>query len=252
MPAPNYDFSNRAAVVTGAGGGMGEAIALSLAKAGAAVTAIDVKPYPDSLKAAGLKVDYAQGDLRDGAFVEKAIAAAYARSGRLDYLANVAGVLWFGRDKSLVEMDLAVWDEVMEINLKSMVLTSCAAAPFMRKTKGGAMVHFSTIQWMRGDLKPQDAYQASKAAVSAVSRSLATQLATDGIRSNCICPGPTLTPLQARWDTEEVRRQVADYVPLKRIGTTDDMANAALFLLSDGASFITGVDLIVDGGVLMH
>ncbi len=252
MPAPTYDFSNRAAVVTGAGGGMGEAIALSLAKAGAAVTAIDVKSCPDSLKAAGSKVDYAQGDLRDGVFVEKAIAAAYARSGRLDYLANVAGVLWFGRDKSLLEMDFAVWDEVMEINLKSMVLTSRAAAPFMRKTKGGAMVHFSTIQWMRGDLKPQDAYQASKAAVSAVSRSLAMQLATDGIRSNCICPGPTLTPLQARWDTEEVRRQVADYVPLKRIGTADDMANAALFLLSDGASFITGVDLIVDGGVLMH
>ena len=71
-------------------------------------------------------------------------------------------------------------------------------------------------------------------------------------RSNCICPGPTLTPLQARWDTEEVRRQVAGYVPLKRIGTAGDMANAALFLLSDGASFITGVDLIVDGGVLMH
>jgi len=114
------------------------------------------------------------------------------------------------------------------------------------------MVHFSTIQWMRGDLKPQDAYQASKAAVSAVSRSLAMQLATDGIRSNCICPGPTLTPLQARWDTEEVRRQVADYVPLKRIGTAEDMANAALFLLSDGASFITGVDLVVDGGMLMH
>jgi NAD(P)-dependent dehydrogenase (short-subunit alcohol dehydrogenase family) len=252
MSIPTYDFSEKAAVVTGAGGGMGEAIALALAKAGAAVTAIDVKPCPDSLKAAQPRVDYAQGDLRDGAFVEKAIAAAYARSGRLDCLANVAGVLWFGRDKSLLEMDLTVWDEVMDINLKSMVLTSRAATPLMRKTRGGAMVHFSTIQWMRGDLKPQDAYQASKAAVSAMSRSLAMQLAADGIRSNSICPGPTLTPLQARWDTEEVRRQVADFVPLKRIGTADDMANAALFLLSDGASFITGVDLVVDGGVLLH
>ena len=252
MPVPRYDFSNRTAVVTGAGGGMGEAIALALAKAGAAVTAIDVKPCPDSLKAAGSKIDYAQGDLRDAAFVDNAMAAAHSRNGRLDYLANVAGVLWFGRDKSLIEMDLAVWDEVMAINLKSMVLTSRAATPFMRKTKGGAMVHFSTIQWMRGDLKPQDAYQASKAAVSAMSRSLAMQLASDNIRSNCICPGPTLTPLQARWDTDEVRRQVADFVPLKRIGTADDMANAALFLLSDGAGFITGVDLVVDGGVLLH
>ena len=252
MPVPSYNFSNRAAVVTGAGGGMGEAIALALAKAGAAVTAIDVKPCPDGLKAAGSQIAYAQGDLRDQAFVEKTIAQAHERNRRLDYLVNVAGVLWFGRDKSLLEMDLEVWDDVMDINLKSMVLTSRAAAPFMRQSKGGAMVHFSTIQWMRGDLKPQDAYQASKAAVSAMSRSLAMQLAADGIRSNCICPGPTLTPLQARWDTDEVRRQVADFVPLKRIGTADDMANTALFLLSDGAGFITGVDLVVDGGVLLH
>lgn len=114
------------------------------------------------------------------------------------------------------------------------------------------MVHVSTIQWMRGDSQPQDAYQASKAAVCAVSRSLAMQLAGDGIRSNSICPGPTLTPLQARWDTEEVRGRVADYVPLKRIGTADDMANATLFLLSDAASFITGVELPIDGGLLLR
>lgn len=250
MPTPSYDFGNKAAVVTGAGGGMGEAIALALAKAGAAVTAIDVKPCPDSLR--GEQIHYVQGDLRDGAFVDAAIAAAYERNRRLDYLANVAGVLWFGRDKSLLEMDLSVWDEVMEINLKSMVLTSRAATPFMRKTGGGAMVHFSTIQWMRGDLQPQDAYQASKAAVCAVSRSLAMQLAADSIRSNSICPGPTLTPLQARWNTEQIRGQVADYVPLKRIGTAEDMANAALFLLSDGSSFITGIDLVVDGGLLLR
>jgi len=153
MPTPSYDFRNKAAVVTGAGGGMGEAIALALAQAGAAVTAIDVKPCPESLKKSDA-VHYAQGDLRDGAFVDKTMKAAYERSGRLDYLANVAGVLWFGRDKSLLEMELSVWDEVMDINLRSMVLTSRAATPLMRKTGGGAMVHFSTIQWMRGDPQP--------------------------------------------------------------------------------------------------
>jgi NAD(P)-dependent dehydrogenase (short-subunit alcohol dehydrogenase family) len=134
-----------------------------------------------------------------------------------------------------------------------MVLTSRAAAPLMRESGGGAMVHVSTIQWMRGDLKPQDAYQASKAAVSAVSRSLAMQLAGDGIRSNTICPGPTMTPMQARWDKDEAsRKAVADYVPLRRIGTPGDMAQACLFLLSDAASFITGIDLIVDGGLLLR
>jgi len=251
MNAPTYDFRGKAAVVTGAGGGMGEAIAVALANAGAKVAAIDLKRCPDSLTSQ-TSVAFAQGDLRDSSFVEETIGNAFDRFGRLDYLVNVAGVLWFGRDGSLLDMDLAVWDEVMDINLRSMALTSRAAAPFIRRTGGGAMVHFSTIQWMRGDLKPQDAYQASKAAVSAVSRSLAMQLAADGIRSNCICPGPTLTPLQARWNTEEIRQEVANYVPLKRIGTAEDMANATLFLLSDGASYITGVDLVVDGGVLLR
>lgn len=251
MNLPIYDFKGRAAVVTGAGGGMGEAIAVAMAKAGAAVTAIDVKPCPASLSQLP-NVTFAQGDLRDQAFVETTASAAFDRSGRVDHLANVAGVLWFGRDKSLLDMDLAVWDDVLDINLRSIVLTSRAVAPLMRRSGGGSMVHFSTIQWMRGDLKPQDAYQASKAAVSAVSRSLAMQLAADNIRSNTICPGPTLTPLQARWNTEEVRRQVAEYVPLGRIGTAEDMANAALFLLSDAASFITGIDLVVDGGVLLR
>jgi 3-oxoacyl-[acyl-carrier protein] reductase len=252
MSLPNYDFRGRNAVVTGAGGGMGEAIATALANSVAKVTAIDMKPCPAGLQSYATLVDYAQGDLRDQAFVEATIAKAHGRAGRLDYLANVAGVLWFGRDKSLLDMDLSVWDDVMDINLKSMVLTSRAAAPWMRKSGGGAMVHVSTIQWMRGDSQPQDAYQASKAAVCAVSRSLAMQLASDGIRSNAICPGPTLTPLQARWDTEEIRGRVADYVPLKRIGTAEDMANATLFLLSDAASFITGVELPIDGGLLLR
>lgn len=252
MPNPQYDFSNRVAVVTGAGGGMGEAIAVSLAKAGAKVTAIDMKPCPDSLKTLAGNVTFAQGDLRDASFVDKTFADAAAKHGRLDYLANVAGVLWFGRDKSLLEMDLKVWDEVMDINLRTMVLTSRAAVPLMKKNGGGSMVHFSTIQWMRGDAHPQDAYQASKAAVCALSRSLAMQLAADKIRSNAICPGPALTPLQARWDTDEVRHQVAGYVPLKRIGTAEDMAQATLFLFSGAASFITGIELAVDGGCLLR
>ncbi len=251
MKLPVYNLNGKIAVVTGAGGGMGEAIVLAMAEAGATVTAVDLKPCPASLSSLPL-VTFAQGDLRDQEFVETTIAAAFERSGRLDYLANVAGVLLFGRDKSLLDMDLKVWDDVLDINLRSIILTSRAAAPLMRRGGGGSMVHFSTIQWMRGDLKPQDAYQASKAAVSAVSRSLAMQLAADKIRSNTICPGPTLTPLQARWDTAEVRQQVADYVPLGRIGTAQDMANAALFLLSDASGFITGIDLVVDGGVLLR
>ncbi len=248
-----YDFSGRHAVVTGAGGGMGEAIAFSLLKAGAYVTAIDLKPRPESLATFSETLSFHQGDVSDAALIEATFNAAGEKHGSIDYLANVAGVLWFDRDKSVLEMDMGVWDQVFAINLRAIALTSRAAVPYMRKTgRGGAMVHFSTIQWYRGDPKPQDAYQASKAGVCALSKSLAMQLAAEGIRSNSICPGMALTPLQARWDNDEVLKAVADYAPLGRIGTPQDMANATLFLLSDAASYITGVELAVDGGLLMR
>lgn len=246
----NYDFSGRAAVVTGAGGGMGLALAQAILKAGGQVIMIDVKPKPDGI-AESSRCIYAQGDLTNAKFVSDTIDGADKKFGRIDYLANVAGVLWFGKDVSLLDIDLDVWDQVMRINLKSMVHTIRAAVPLMRKSGGGAMVHFSTIQCLRGDSKPQDAYVAGKAGVSAISKSIAMQLAAEGIRSNTIYPGVTHTPMQARWDSDEKLQQVADYVPMRRIGTPDDLANAAMFLLSDGASYITGADLIVDGGLML-
>lgn len=189
-----YDFTGRHAVVAGAGGGMGEAITLALLDAGASVTAIDVKARPASLASYDDRLTFAQGDLTDAAFVEQTIGTAGRERGGIDYLANVAGVLWFGRDKSALEMDLDVWDEVFRINLKSFVHTARSVVPHMRSGgRGGAMVHFSTIQWYRGDANPQDAYQASKAGVCALSKSLAMQLAGERIRSNAICPGMALT-----------------------------------------------------------
>jgi NAD(P)-dependent dehydrogenase (short-subunit alcohol dehydrogenase family) len=122
--------------------------------------------------------------------------------------------------------------------------------PLMKEAGGGAMVHISTIQCLRGDSQPQDAYQASKAGMVALSKSIAIQFAADNIRSNVIFPGPTLTPMQQRWvDDPGKGEAVADYVPLKRLGTPEDMANACLFLLSDAAGFVTGTELTVDGGV---
>jgi 3-oxoacyl-[acyl-carrier protein] reductase len=246
-----FDFSNRAAVVTGAAGGMGYAVALGILDAGGSVAMNDVKPQPEDFGRFDKRALYWQGDITDEGFVRAAIDRSANVFGRLDYLANIAGVLWFGRDASLLEMDLDIWDEVFKINLKSMVHTARAAVPQMRKSGGGAMVHFSTIQCLRGDAIPQDAYSASKAGVGALSRSLAMQLAAEGIRSNAIFPGATLTPLQKRWDTPEKIAAVENFVPLGRVGTAQDMANAALFLLSDGASYITGIDLIVDGGTLL-
>lgn len=245
-----YDFSGRVAIVTGAGGGMGLALAEKMLEAGASVLLIDVKPKPDSIRESKNCI-YAQGDLTDPKFVNDAIAGAFNAFGRIDYLANVAGVLWFGKDVSLLDIDLDVWDKVMDIDLKSMVHTVRAAVPCMRKSGGGAMVHFSTIQCLRGDSKPQDAYVAAKAGVIAISKSLAMQLAAEGIRSNTIHPGVTHTPMQARWDTSDKLNSVAEYVPMRRVGKPEDMANAAMFLFSDAAAYVTGTSLIVDGGLLL-
>ncbi|MEM7561889.1 MAG: SDR family oxidoreductase, partial [Pseudomonadota bacterium] len=246
-----YDFSGRVALVTGAGGGMGREIAEMILLAGGSVIMIDLKPEPEALGEISASYLYFQGDLTDPVFVNQAIEKGVGKFGRLDFLANVAGVLWFDRDASLLEMDLEVWDRVFDINLKSMVHTARAAVPHMRKIGGGSIVQFSTTQCLRGDPLPQDAYSTAKAGVGALSKSLAMQLAKDNIRCNAIYPGLTLTPMQARWDTAEKIEDVAKHVPIGRIASPKELASAAVFLLSDGASYITGIDLIVDGGLLL-
>lgn len=246
-------FAGKVAVVTGVAGGMGRAIATALVGAGADVVGLDTA---QSLPLDGLDARQScgeltahQGSVDDWEFVSNAVAETKARFGRIDYLVNAAGVLWFDRDVSAIDMDLDVWDQVMSINLKGCVHTIKAVVPLM-KDEGGAMVHFSTIQCLRGDRLPQDAYQASKAGLIALSKSIAVQYATAGIRSNCILPGPTMSPMQSRWTEDPAQAAaVAEAVPLGRIGTVDDMADACLFLLSDRAGFITGTELIVDGGL---
>jgi 3-oxoacyl-[acyl-carrier protein] reductase len=243
--ARSEGFAGRAAVATGAGGGMGLQIARDLLQAGAKVTGIDVKDRPGELEGAA----YAQGDVSDERFVAGAIGAAFAESGRLDYLVNAAGVLWFGRDRSLLDIELEIWNRVIAINLTGCMLTARHAIPLMRRSGGGAMVHFSSTQCLRGDDRPQDAYQAAKAGILALSKSIAIQFAPAKIRSNVILPSATESPMQARWEKDpELKRATAGGVPLGRVGTTRDMANACLFLLSDDASFITGTELLVDGG----
>ena len=227
---------------------MGLNIANDLIRAGADVTVMDLKSVTEDLER---DVHYREGDATDESFVKTVIEAAAERTGRLDFLVNTTGVLWFDRDVSMVDIDMDVWDRVLEINLKSIALTVRHAIPFMKKSGGGAMVHIASIDALRGDDKPQDAYGVSKAALLRLSRSIAIQFARDRIRSNAILPGPVMSPMQARWDDDpEGLAGVSDYVPLGRVGTTQDVADACLFLLSEKASFITGTELVVDGGCL--
>lgn len=244
------DFQGKTALVTGAAGGMGLAITRGLLARGACVGMLDVKQKPADMSDESCSFFF-EGDLADPAFVQASVDELFRQSGRLDYLVNAAGVLWFGRDCSAVNVELEVWQKVIDINLTGMVHTVRSTVPLMQRGGGGAMVHFSSTQCLRGDDKPQDAYQASKAAVIALSKSLAIQFAGAGIRSNVIVPGPTASPMQSRWlDDPGLMETTAACVPLGRVGTPQDMANATLFLLSEKASFITGTELLVDGGLL--
>ncbi len=243
-------FTNKSAFIAGAGGGMGLAIANALIDAGCRVGMADLKlePVGDISTGPGDHL-YFKGDLSEETFVETAVNVTSNTFGGLDYLVNTAGVLWLDRDKSVIEMDMDVWDRVMAINLKSFALTSRFAIPHM-KVQGGAIVHFSSIDATGGDAPSQDAYGASKAAVIRLAKSLAIQFAGDGIRSNVILPGPTMSPMQERWQGDDgAQKQVADFVPLGRLGTLGDMADACLFLLSDQAGYITGAEIPVDGGI---
>lgn len=243
-------FRDKVAFVAGAGGGMGLAIANRLIEAGCHVALADLKPKPAEIAQGPGRAFYLEGDLSEQGFVEGAVANAAKTFGGIDYLVNTAGVLWLDRDGSALDIDMAVWDRVLAINLRSFALTARYCAPIMKSRGGGAMVHFSSIDATGGDAPAQDAYGASKAAVIRLAKSLAIQLAGDAIRSNVILPGPTMSPMQARWEGDtEAQERVAGFVPLGRLGAVEDMADACLFLLSDAAGYITGVELPVDGGI---
>jgi 3-oxoacyl-[acyl-carrier protein] reductase len=246
-----WDFSGNTAVVTGAGGGMGARVAYDLCEAGANVCMIDVKDAPADYDKFGERAAYFQGDVTDHGFLADTVDAACERFESIDYLVNAAGILLFGEDVGIADADFAVWDRVLDVNLKGPARLVQLCIPHMLDRPAPAMVHYSSIGAYRGDSKPQDAYQASKAALIALSKSIAIQYADRGLRSNIVSPGMIDTPLQARWDSQPgAREAVAAAVPLKRLGRPEDLSNATLFLLSDLAGYITGVDLIVDGGLL--
>ena len=244
-------YREKSAIVYGAGGGIGLNIATDLLDRQINVSMVDLKPQPDSLNENIDRVQYFQGDVTDESFVKDVTHQTISKFGHLNYLVNATGVLWFGQDKSVVDVEIDTWDRVFEINLKSFALTSRYAIPAIQKSGGGALVHIASIDALRGDEQPQDAYGASKAGVIRLSKSLAIQFAKDGIRSNTILPGPVLSPMQSRWEGDPAALNAIErHVPLGRVGQTQDIANACLFLLSEEASFITGTELTVDGGCL--
>lgn len=234
------------ALVTGAGGGIGLAVVQALARRGVRVIAADLKPAPDALSELE-GVQYHSADLTNAGERGSLVGLA---GDRLDYLVNAAGVAWFDRDGSAIVVSEEVWAQTMAINFDLTRRLTLELLPALRGGQGRSIVHVASIAGLRGMDLPLDAYQVSKAAVISLSRSLAIQLGPDHIRSNTVCPGSILTPMVAPlYHASPARKtDMESRTPLRRIGSPDEVAEPICFLLSDHASFITGTDLVVDGG----
>ena len=243
-------FKGKSVIVSGASGGMGIECVKKLNEAGLKVLMLDLKDPPENFLKKYNNTVFKKVDVTNFTKLKKTINEFYTENKSIDYLVNTTGVLWFDKDVSAVQIDFEVWNRVFEINLKSMAYLSKLIIPKMKKNKFGSLVHISSIDALTGDNKPQDAYGASKAAMVRLSKSLAIQFASYNIRSNIILPGPIETPMQNRWKNNlKAKKQLSKIIPLQRIGKPQDIANAILFLLSDQGSYVTGTEIIVDGGL---
>jgi NAD(P)-dependent dehydrogenase (short-subunit alcohol dehydrogenase family) len=248
-------LAGKVALITGAGMGMGREAALLFAEEGARVVVCDIDGAAAAetvarITAAGGAAVAAVGDVAAEDDVRRMVGTGVEAFGALHVLYNNAGVLWKDRDRSVLETDGAWWDRVVAINLKSVFWVTKHGIPHLRRAGGGAIILVGSVSALAGFTRAQDAYTAAKGALIALNKSLAIQFARDGIRCNIIHPGIVDTPLQAPYLTEALRAEFTSAIPLGRIGRPRDIAYAALFLASDESSFMTGAEMIVDGGFM--
>lgn len=238
-------LQDRVCVVTGAGGGIGRAIALSFAQAGARVALLDRDEAgsAETLRLTEGAVAIAC-DVSDQAAVQRAAETVQDRLGPCDVLVNNAGLL---RPGPLASLPLAEWNLLLSVNLTGYFLCSQAFGAQMRG-RGGALVHVASISATQATGQA-GAYSVAKAGIVMLSRQLATEWGADGIRSNVVSPGMVLTPMsQAFYDDPDIVRRRSAVIPAGRIGQPQDIAEAVLFLASPRAAYITGDEITVDGG----
>jgi NAD(P)-dependent dehydrogenase (short-subunit alcohol dehydrogenase family) len=255
-------MAGKVGLVTAAGSGMGRAGSVRFGKEGASVVVVDrddaaAKATVDEVENAGGKAFAIVGDLRDRAFAASVAERGAEHFGRLDFLWNHVGI---PGPSQFEQLDMDLYDETVDLNIHSGLCTTKAAVPHLRKQGGAILFTASTSALMGSPMSP--VYSMTKAGVIGLVHGLARRLGPDGIRVNAVAPGAVDTPMLdvffARPDDprkltaddarEAVKRRHQSY-PLGRIATADDVANAALFLLSDEAAFITGTTLVVDGGL---
>jgi len=243
----------KVALITGAGMGIGRAAAVLFAREGARIVIGDLDEgaaveTARLCEAAGGEALAVPGDVAVEADVQRMVEGGARRFGGLSVLYANAGVLWKDRDRSVLETDEKWWDRVVAINLKSAFWLTKHGIPELRRAGGGSIVLMGSVSALVGFTRAQDAYTAAKGGLISLTKSLAIQFARDRIRCNIIHPGIVDTPLQSPYLNDAIRKEFETGIPLGRIAEPGEIAAVALFLASDESSYMTGAELVVDGG----
>ena len=245
-------LQGKVAIITGGARGQGAAEARMFAREGAKVVFGDVlddegRQVEAEIGAAGGEAVYVRLDVTDEDSWREAVGTAVSRFGKVDILVNNAGIAsWNAGDDASVEE----WDRIMEINAKGVFLGTKAVIPAMRDAGGGSIINISSISGMVGQTNIHPGYNASKGAVRILTKSTAVQHAAEGIRCNSIHPGPVKTPMTERsWSNPEWLQATERRTPLGRYAEPDEIAYGVLFLASDESSFMTGSEVVIDGGM---
>ena len=247
---------NRVALVTGASRGIGRAIAAELAEAGHAVCINylthrqEAETLAEKIRNHGGNAIAVQADVADRAAVETMVRTAEAELGPVSLLVNNAGI---NIRKTIEEMVKDEWMKMMEVNTASVFLATKYVLPVMRKQGGGAIINTSSICGLIGHMNTPEAYTATKGAITLLTKSVAARYGKDNIRCNSIHPATVDTPFVAALMADPVKKQARlNEIPLGRLTSVEDVANAVLYLASDEASFLNGVNLPIDGGVTCY
>ena len=244
-------LDGKVAVVTGAAGGIGREAALLFSAEGAQVCVADVDAETGEKTAAECRdAFFHQVDVADPASVEALYASTAERYGGVDVLYNNAGIMP-ADDASVLETEPDAWGRVMDVNAKGVYLCCRHGIPHLLERGGGSVINVASFVALVGAATSQIAYTASKGAVLSLSRELAVEFARQGVRVNALCPGPVETPLLMRLFSDDPaayeRRRV--HLPMGRLAQAREIAQAALFLASDDASYVNGTTFLVDGGL---
>ena len=248
--AITFDLSGKAALVTGANTGIGQAIAVALAQAGADVAVAGRSEPADTLeliKATGRKAVNITADLSSIEPVQRVVDEALGGLGRLDILVNNAGII---RRDDLLQFSEADWDAVIDTNLKTLFFLSQAAARHMAERGSGKIINIASLLTFQGGVRVPS-YAAAKSGVGGVTKAMANELAPQGVQVNAIAPGYIATNNTAALQADQTRnRQILERIPAGRWGRPEDISGAAIFLASSASDYVTGHILPVDGGWL--